>query len=216
VLVGPALIRTTITADSRAEEVRRELAVVERDLARSVSALRPRRARLDEIAGELAELAEAIEGADARITHAAERIARIDGELSSVGEQEEILTQRLAGMDDAAAAWRENLAAAEHLTHELPQLPKTPEPPIQARVAVETLRRERDRIQTRLSSVRSERETSRPRTPTRCSPGPTMRRARVARRSIDWPPPRRRWRRGPRHARPRRPPSGRPPTTRRS
>src|SRR6266540_653333 len=35
VLVGPALIRTTLTADSRAEEVRRELAVVERDLARS-------------------------------------------------------------------------------------------------------------------------------------------------------------------------------------
>ena len=56
VLVGPALIRTTLTADSRAEEVRRELAVVERDLSRSVSALKPRRARLDEISGELAEL----------------------------------------------------------------------------------------------------------------------------------------------------------------
>ena len=158
VLVGPALIRTTLTADSRAEEVRRELAVVERDLARSVSALTPRRARLDGISGELAELAEAIEEADARITRAAERIARIDGELSSLGKQEEILTQRLAGMDDAAAAWRENLAA-EPATHELPELPRTPEPPIQARVAVETLRRERDRIQTRLSSVRAERDT---------------------------------------------------------
>ena len=159
VLVGPALIRTTLTADSRAEEVRRELAVVERDLARSVSALTPRRARLDETSGELAELAEAIEEADARITHAAERIARIDGELSSVGKEEEILTQRLAGMDDAAAAWRENLAAAEPVAHELPELPRTPEPPIQARVAVETLRRERDRIQTRLSTVRAERDT---------------------------------------------------------
>src|SRR5512132_3442212 len=159
VLVGPALIRTTLTADSRAEEVRRELAVVERDLARSVSALTPRRARLDEISGELAELAEVVDEADARITHAAERIARIDGELSSGGKEEAILSQRLAGMDDAAAAWRENLAAAEPVAHELPELPRTPEPPIQARVAVETLRRERDRIQTRLSNVRAERDT---------------------------------------------------------
>ena len=159
VLVGPALIRTTLTADSRAEEVRRELAVVERDLARAVSALKPRRARLDEISGELAELAEVIDEADARITHAAERIARIDGELASVAKEDEILTQRLAGMDDAAAAWRETLAAAEPVTHELPELPRTPEPPIHGRVAVETLRRERDRIQTRLSSVRSERDT---------------------------------------------------------
>jgi chromosome segregation protein len=158
VLVGPALIRTTVTADSRADEVRRELAVVERDLSRALSALKPRRARLDELSGELAELAEAVDEADARITHAAERIARIDGELVSVAKEEEILRQRLAGMDDAAAAWRESLAAAEPVTHELPDLPRTPEPPIQARVAVETLRRERDRIQTRLSSVRSERD----------------------------------------------------------
>src|SRR4030095_7467132 len=126
VLIGPALIRTALTADSRAEEVRRELAVVERDLARSVSTLPPRRARLDETSGELAELAEAIEEADARITRAAERIARIDGELSSGGQEEEHLTQRLAGMDDAAAAWRENLAAAEPVAHQLPELPPTP------------------------------------------------------------------------------------------
>jgi chromosome segregation protein len=159
VLVGPALIRTTLTADSRAEEVRRELAVVERDLSKSVSALKPRRARLDEISGELAELEEAIEEADARITHAAERIARIDGELSSVAKEDEIFTQRLAGMDDAAAVWRESLAAAGPVSHELPELPRTPEPPIQARVSVETLRRERDRIQTRVSAVRAERDT---------------------------------------------------------
>jgi chromosome segregation protein len=158
VLVGPALIRTTLTADSRAEEVRRELNVVERDLSKAVSAVKPRRARLDEISGELAELAEVVDEADARITHAAERIARIDGELASVAKEDEILTQRLAGMDDAAAAWRETLAAAEPVSHELPELPRTPEPPIQGRVAVETLRRERDRIQTRLSSIRAERD----------------------------------------------------------
>src|SRR4029453_11555851 len=129
------------------------------DLSKSVSALKPRRARLDEISGELAELEEAIEEADARITHAAERIARIDAELSSVAKEDEIFTQRLAGMDDAAAVWRENLAAAGPVTPNPPALPGPREPPIQARVSVETLRRERDRIQTRLSSLRAERDT---------------------------------------------------------
>jgi chromosome segregation protein len=158
VLVGPALIRTTTEADSRAEEVRRELAVVERDHAKAVSAAKPRRRRLEEIASELDVIARQIEEADARITGAAERIARADGQLGSIAKEEEFLVQRLAGMDDAAAVWRANLAAAEPVTHELPELPHTPEPPIQARVAVETLRRERDRIQERLSSVRSERD----------------------------------------------------------
>ena len=158
VLLGPALIRTTTEADSRADEVRRELEVVERDLAKTLSAARPRRRRLDEIAAELEQIAAEIEEADAKITAAAERIARADGELASVGKEEEFLVQRLAGMDDAAAVWRANLAAAEPVMFELPDLPHTPEPPIQARVAVETLRRERDRIQGRLASVRSERD----------------------------------------------------------
>jgi chromosome segregation protein len=158
VLLGPALIRTTTEADSRADEVRRELDVVERDLAKAVSAAKPRRRRLDEIAAELDDIGSAIEEADAKITAAAERIARTDGELSSVAKEEEFLAQRRAGMDDAAAVWRANLAAAEPVTFELPDLPHTPEPPIHARVAVETLRRERDRIQGRLAAVRSERD----------------------------------------------------------
>jgi chromosome segregation protein len=158
VLLGPALIRTTTEGDSRADEVRRELAVVERDLAKAVSTAKPRRRRLDEIAAELDDVAQAIEEADAKITAAAERIARADGELASIAKEEEFLAQRLAGMDDAAAVWRSNLAAAEPVTFELPDLPHTAEPPMQARVAVETLRRERDRILGRLASVRSERD----------------------------------------------------------
>src|SRR5262245_43003411 len=150
VLVGPALIRTTTEADSRAQEVRRELAVVEHDLAKAVSAAKPRRRRLDEIGAELEEIARAIEEADAKITAAAERIARADGELASIAKEEEFLALRLTGMDDAASVWRANLAAAEPVTFERPDLPHTPDPPIQARVAVETLRRERDRIQDRL------------------------------------------------------------------
>ena len=113
-----------------------------------------------------------------------------------MGKEDEILTQRLAGMDDAAAAWRETLAAAEPVPHELPELPRTPEPPIQARVAVETLRRERDRIQTRLSSVRAERDTLAAQDADTLRARPRRRRARAPRRSSGSPPPRRRSRRG--------------------
>ncbi len=158
VLLGPAVIRTAPGEDSRGGDIRRELPVVEHDLAQAGAALKPRRDRLEAIGAELAELAERIETSDAQITRAAERIGRIESDLASVGREDEILSQRLAGLDDAAAAWREGLAAGEPLSHELPELPRTPEPPIQARVAVETLRRDRASLESRLASVRAERE----------------------------------------------------------
>ena len=159
VLVGPAVIRTTRRGDSRAAEIRRELAIVDHDLAQARAALRPKRERLEQIQREVSELAERIDGADAHITRAAERLSRLETELASLGKEEEILAQRLAGMDDAAVSWRERLARAEPVTHELPELPRLAEPPIQARVAVETLRRDRAALESRLSAVRAERET---------------------------------------------------------
>ncbi len=158
ILLGDAVIRTTAESDSRAEEIRRELAVVQHDLGAAKADLKPRRERLEAISGELAELAEAIDRADASITRAAERIGRIQTDLASVTKEEELLSQRLSGMDDAAAAWRESLAVAEPVRHELPEMPRSPEPPIQARVAVETLRRDRSALDARLVSVRAERE----------------------------------------------------------
>jgi chromosome segregation protein len=152
------VIRTTPEADSRAGEIRRELAVVEHDLAQAKAALKPRRARLEEIGAELEDLTERIEASDAQITRAADRIGRIETDLASIAKEDEIVAQRLAGLDDGAAAWRSSLAAAEPLTHELPDLPRAPEPPIQARVAVETLRRDRASLETRLASVRAERD----------------------------------------------------------
>jgi chromosome segregation protein len=44
------------------------------------------------------------------------------------------------------------------VTHEMPVLPAPPEPPVNARAAVETLRRDRSSLQSRMSSVRVERE----------------------------------------------------------
>ncbi|MGE5459810.1 MAG: chromosome segregation SMC family protein [Solirubrobacterales bacterium] len=159
VLVGSAFIRTTRRGDSRAAEIRRELAVVDHDLAQARATLRPKRERVEQIHGEIAQLAERIEEADASITRAAEHLSRLATELASVGKEEEILAHRLGGMDDAAAAWRDRLAQAEPVTHELPELPRLAEPPIQARVAVETLRRDRSSLESRLSGVRAERES---------------------------------------------------------
>jgi chromosome segregation protein len=158
VLLGPAVIRTSAAADSRAGEIRRELAVVEHDVAQTRASLNPRRERLEATGAELDDLSERIEEADARITRAAERIAAIGNELGTIAKEEEILSQRLAGLDDAAAAWRDSLAAAGPGPRELPDLPHLPEPPIQARVAVETLRRDLASLQGRLATVRAERE----------------------------------------------------------
>ncbi|HEX6008522.1 MAG TPA: chromosome segregation protein SMC, partial [Actinomycetota bacterium] len=114
--------------------------------------------RLDAIAAEIDELTEQIERSDAMITRAADRIARGDAEIGSIAKEDELLSQRLAGLDDAAAAWRDALAAAEPMTHEVPELPQAPEPPVQARVAVETLRRDRAGVEERLASARGERD----------------------------------------------------------
>jgi chromosome segregation protein len=158
ILIGPAVIRTTPEANSRADEVRRELAVVERDLAKTASAVKPRRRRLEEIAAELEELAAGIDEADARITRAAEEIGRIEAELGATTREEEILSQRMAGMDDAASAWRDSLSTFPPVAHELPELPRVPEPPIHARVEAETLRRDLGTVEARISEARSERE----------------------------------------------------------
>ena len=158
ILIGPAVIRTTAREDSRDGEIRRELAVVGHDLAQTRAALKPRRARLEEIAAELEELDGRVEAADAQITRAAERIARSEADLSSIAKEDEIVSQRLAGLDDAAAAWRDGLAAVAPAATDLPELPRVPEPPIQARVMVETLRRDRERLEGRLTAVLAARE----------------------------------------------------------
>jgi chromosome segregation protein len=159
VLIGPAVIRTAPGPGSRAERIARELARAERELARAGSALRPKRRRLEEIASELELLAPELERADARITGAAEEMGRHDADEKRLATEEDFLLQRLAGGDDAAAAWGDRLAAAEHVTHELPALPRAVEPPIHQRVGVETLRRERSSMETRLASLRAERES---------------------------------------------------------
>jgi chromosome segregation protein len=156
VLIGPAFIRTSASA-SRGDEIARELAKVEHDLARIRSSVRPARHRLGQTETEFQRLARQLESLDTAITRAAEAMARLETEANALAREEESLGQRLAGVEDAAAAWRDRLAAAEPATHALPDLPRAPEPPIQHRVAVETLRRDRAGISGRLGSVKADR-----------------------------------------------------------
>ena len=74
VLVGPAVIHTAKEADARAREIRAELQVLAHDLSATLNNLNPKKARLDEIGGEVDFLREQIEGADSEITAVAERL----------------------------------------------------------------------------------------------------------------------------------------------
>lgn len=157
-LVGPAVIRTAARPDVRVREITDELAVEDHDLARAKAALRPKRERLEGVVAEGEELGAEIDRRDGEITAAAERMGRLAAELASSGREQELLEHRLAGLDDGAAAWRERLAAAEPVRHELPALPRAPDPPVAARVMVEALRRDRAGLESRLKGLREERD----------------------------------------------------------
>ena len=155
-LVGPATIRTTAEGDDRLRALRDELGIVEHDLAASRRRLKDKSAQLEDLVRETGELLAAIEASDAELTAAAEGVGARTSDLASLAKEEEVLVQRLAGLDDAAGAWRESLSIAPSLP-EPPQLPPAPESPIRARVAVESARRERSALEARLQRLLEER-----------------------------------------------------------
>ncbi|HSL11547.1 MAG TPA: AAA family ATPase [Actinomycetota bacterium] len=159
VLIGPAVIHTAKERDARIREIRGELQVLAHDLTALEHRSRPKLERLDEIAHETAFLGEQLDAADADITAAAERLSALERDLAAVRKEEELLAQRLAAVDEMSSAARDRLA---HLgpaePAELPELPPIPQPPIQSRVAVETLRRDRDAHDHRLAQLRAERD----------------------------------------------------------
>ncbi len=159
VLVGPSVIHTAKEADARAREIRAELQVVVHDLAATVNTLKPKQARLAEIAGEVEFLREQIEAADVEITATAERTVMLERDLTGMRKEEELLAQRAGVLDEAAAAARERLAALGPVASgALPELPPTPQPPIQERVTVETLRRDRRSMESRHTQLGEERQ----------------------------------------------------------
>ena len=158
VVVGPAVIRTARQADDRVREIRAELDVVLHDLAGARAQLSSRRPRLAEIGQETTFLTEQIDAADADITSSADRMSALDRELEVSGRQHDQLVQRRDAAREAATLARERLAAVPAEPEELPELPPFPQPPVAARVSVETLRRERAAADARLAQIRVERQ----------------------------------------------------------
>jgi chromosome segregation protein len=156
-VVGPAVIQTAREIDARVRELHAELKVVEHDLAATLSGMKPRRERLDEIGREIAFLQEQADAADAEITVAAERMSLLERDVLGLRREEELIGQRVAAVDESSAAARDRLASIGPAVSEpMPGLPLIPPPPVQERVSVETLRRERSARDGRLRELRVE------------------------------------------------------------
>jgi chromosome segregation protein len=159
VLVGPAVIHTAREADVRLREILAELQVLAHDLSATDQQLRPRTARLEEIGGEVTFLQEQIDAADAEITEAAGRSTAAERELVAMRTEADLLAQRLAAVSETATAARDRLTAmGPAVDAAIPDLPPLPQAPIHLRVSVETLRRERVRLDGRTHELRSERD----------------------------------------------------------
>jgi chromosome segregation protein len=157
-LVGPAVIHTPREIDTRAREIRSELQVLAHDLAGTRSRLKPQRQRLVETTEEIGFLNQQIEAADADITISAERHAALERDLASAGKEQELLDERLAAVREAQTARDRLTELGPGGSDDIPELPPLPQPPIQARVVVETLRRDRASLDARRARLHTERD----------------------------------------------------------
>lgn len=160
VLVGPMAIHTASEDMARARVFADELEQVERELAGAESALRPVRRRTDDLEGETADAAAQLADVLQQAGALQGQMSATSSELVAAQKEEELHGIRLGGLESSAAAWRETLATAEAQSPltELPPLPDVPVAPVDARVALEGVRRDRLAIQARLDVLRTERE----------------------------------------------------------
>jgi chromosome segregation protein len=158
VLVGPAMVRTAPAPTDEELAVRREEVVVERDLARSSRELAGKRHALAKLHAERASVEEALRRADALITAAADRMARLDAELAVLRRERQVLNQRLAGLEEHVGSATAALGDQPEIdgAEEVAELPPAPERPIALRVEVEGLRRDRRRLEALVAAHRSE------------------------------------------------------------
>ena len=164
ILVGEVAITTASEDGVRARELGDAHELALREVAAAESALRPVRRRVEDLAEETGSLTAELARTDAEITAAAESMARLDSELAASRKEHELLEQRLAGMDEGAAVWRDALAAPAP-QHEMPALPPAPEAPVSQRVAVETARASRASIEGRVERLREELDSLAAQTP---------------------------------------------------
>ena len=160
VLVGPAVIHTAKEADARAREIRAELQVVAHDLSATLQ--RPQ-AEAGAPRGD--------RGRD-RLPARADRRAptrrsprRRSASACSSATSAACARRRSSSSSGSPRSTRPSAAARDRLTalgplsaEPMPDLPPTPQPPIQHRVTVETLRRDRGSLDGKLHSLRAERD----------------------------------------------------------
>jgi chromosome segregation protein len=158
VLVGPSLIRTAADDDTRAADLDSQAQALQRDLTSARAAVERIERRLHAGGSELEVLRTELESTDAAITAAADSMGRLAAEGVTLAREEELLAERLAGLDDAQAAWRDTLARSPVAPTELPSLPPQPEPPMALRVEVESLRLDARRTEEAVTALRAERE----------------------------------------------------------
>jgi len=156
VLVGPGVVRTAWSRERDAEVIRREDEAMGRDLARLRSQLAGKRGRMTQIEDELESVESELAGHDARITAAAEQMARLGSDLTTLARERGLLEERLERIEEGARSSREALAKIPPESEVLAPLPPHAEPPIALRVEVEALRRERARLEAGMDRVRRE------------------------------------------------------------
>lgn len=157
-VAGPTFVRTPAGRDARLEQVRRDSAAIERELAGTRRGLREGRQRLAEIAARTEALAGQLEETDKRITSAADELARTEAERASLDRQAQLVAERIAAVESAVRATQERLGDGSAVLPEPPALPPMPEPPVHLRVEVEALRRERSRLEVGVERARKELE----------------------------------------------------------
>jgi chromosome segregation protein len=166
VLVGPAVVRTAPAPSEEEVGLRKREVAVDRDLAKVGREVADKRRALARAAGERASVEEALRRADALITAAADRMARMDADLAALRREREALEHRLAGVQEHVGSASEAIGeGSEDAEPDLEDLPPPPEPPMALRVEVEALGRERRRLEAALAGRRDEARRLRERDP---------------------------------------------------
>jgi chromosome segregation protein len=155
-VAGTMFVRTPPGQDVRLDQVRRDAASIERELAGVRRGHRESRQRLGEIDSRLAAIGADLEESDRSITAAADQLARLATERTALAREDELLANRIAVAESSVRAGQLALSRDPMAVSEPPALPPRPEPPIQLRVEVEALRRERSRLEAGVERARRE------------------------------------------------------------
>jgi chromosome segregation protein len=156
VVVGPSFVRAAPGQDGHLDRVRRDSASIDRELSAARRGIREAKQRLKEMEGRSAALRAALSEADGQITAAADEMGAVVSEMTSLAREEGLVHDRVGVVEAIAATARDRLAETPAAPAHVPALPPAAEPPVNLRVDVEALRRDRTRLETGVARARRE------------------------------------------------------------